>query len=177
MQQREAAAHELEELLGLLVAALGLLLERRDALLEAFEIGEHQLGLDRLNVAQRVDAALDMRHVAVLEAAHDMGDRVAFADVGEELIAQPLAFRGAAHEAGDVDEGQARRDDLLGARDAREHVEARIGHRDLADIRLDRAEGVIRRLRRGGLRQRVEQRRFADVRQADDPAFETHVIS
>ena len=58
-----------------------------------------------------------MGDVAVLEAAHDMGDGVAFADIGEELVAEPLALRGAAHEAGDVDEGQPRRDDFLRAGD------------------------------------------------------------
>ena len=46
-----------------------------------------------------IDAAFDMGDVAVLEAAHDMGDRVAFADIGEKLVAEPFALRGAAHEA------------------------------------------------------------------------------
>jgi hypothetical protein len=78
-----------------------------DALFQAFEIGEHQLGLDGLDVGDRIDAAFDMGDVAVLEAAHDMGDRVALADVGEELVAEALALRGAAHQAGDVDEGQS----------------------------------------------------------------------
>ena len=82
---------------------------------------------------ERIDAALDMSDVAVLEAAHDMGDGVAFADIGEELVAETLALRGAAHEAGDIDEGQPRRDDLL-----------RAG--DLGEGR--RAEGRARRHRR-----------------------------
>ena len=40
--------------------------------------------------------------------------------LAEELVAEAFALRGAAHEAGDVDEGQPRRDDLLGAGDLRE---------------------------------------------------------
>ena len=60
-----------------------------------------------------------MGDVAVLEAAHDMRDRVAFVDVGEKLVAEPLALGGAAHQAGDVDEGQPRRDDLFGVGDLR----------------------------------------------------------
>ena len=56
----------------------------------------------------------------------------------------------------------------------RQRVEARIGHRHLADIGLDGAEGIIRRLRRRRRGQRVEERRFADIGQADDAAFETH---
>ncbi len=115
-----------------------------------------------------------MGDVAILEAAHDMGDGVAFADIGEELIAEPLTLRGAAHEAGNIHECEARRYDFLRARDFGELFDARIGHRDVADIRLDGAERVIGRLRRRGLRQRIEKGRLADVRQADDAAFETH---
>ena len=57
---------------------------------------------------------------------------------------------------------------------ARERLQPRIGHRDVADVRLDGAERIIGRLRRGGLGQRVEERRLADVGQADDAAFEAH---
>ena len=53
-------------------------------------------------------------------------------------------------------------------------VEARIRHRHAADIRLDGAERVVRRLRRRGRGQRVEQRGLAHVRQPDDAAVETH---
>ena len=136
----KAAVHQIGEFLRLLVAALGFLLHGDDALFEAVEIGEHQLGLDRLDVADRIDAAFDMGDVAVLETAHDMGDGVAFADIGEKLVAEPFALGGAAHEAGDVDEGQARRNDLFGAGDPGQFLKPRIGNGDFADIGLDRAE-------------------------------------
>ena len=106
-----------------------------------------------------------------------MRDGVDLADVAEELVAEPFAFRGAAHEAGDVDEGQPRRNDLGRLRQPREVVEPRIRHRDLADIRLDGAERIIRRLRGGGLGQRIEERRLAHIRQADDAALEAHEVS
>ena len=61
-----------------------------------------------------------------------------------------------------------------GLGDLGELVEARIGHRHLADIRLDGAEGIVGGLRRRGVGQGVEQRRLADIGQADDAAFETH---
>ena len=57
-----------------------------------------------------IDAALDVGHVGVLEAAQHVGHRVHLADVGQELVAEPLALGGAAHQAGDVDEGEAGRD-------------------------------------------------------------------
>ena len=148
-----------------------------DALLERVEIGQHQFGLDRLDVGDRIDLAFDMRDVAILEAAHHMGDGIDLADVGEELVAEALALRSAAHEAGDVDEGQARRNDLLRAGDLRQHVKARIGHAHVADIGLDGAERIVRRLRRRRLRQRIEERGLADIGKSDDATLETHQLS
>ena len=51
--------------------------------------------------------------------------------------------------------------------------QARIGHFDHADVRLDGAEGIVLG-RDAGLGQRVEEGGLADVRQADDAALETH---
>ena len=160
--------------LRFLVALLAALDQVGDALFEAFEVGQQQLGLDHLGVGDRVDLVGDMLDVVILEAAQDMDDRVDLADVAEELVAEPFALGRALHQPGDVDEAELGRDDLGRAGDGRELVEARIGHRDLADVRLDRAERIIGRLRRLRLGQRVEEGRLADVRQADDAAFKAH---
>jgi hypothetical protein len=176
-QQYQCAVDEIERLLGVLVVALGLLGEVVDALFQAVEVGEHQLGFDGLDIGQRRDLAFDMGDVGVFKAPHHMRDRVDFADGGEKLVAEAFALRGATHQACDVDEGQPRRDDLRGLGDIRQLVEPGIRHRDLADIRLDGAERIIRRLRRCRLGQRVEQRRLADIGQADDTAFESHNTS
>ena len=45
-------------------------------------------------------SAFDVGDVAVRKTAHDVSDRIAFANIGEKLIAEPFAFRGAAHDAG-----------------------------------------------------------------------------
>src|SRR3546814_9261516 len=102
--------------LGLLVAARCLLLKGRDALFQAFEIGQQQLGLDRLGIGDRVDPVLDMLDVVILETAQDVDDRVNLADVAEELVAQPFALRRAAHQPRAVDEGE------LGRRSEEEHT-------------------------------------------------------
>ena len=132
--RRPTVAQEVERLveqpeleLGLLVPALGLLLDGRAPLLAGVEVGEHELGLDNLRVGQRVDAALHVRHILVLEAAQHVGDRIDLADVREELVAEALALGGPAHEAGNVDEGEPRRDDLLGGGDRGEPLEPRVG--------------------------------------------------
>ena len=61
-----------------------------------------------------------------------------------------------------------------GLHDVGQFLQARIRHRHDADVRIDGAEGVVL----GGdlrARQGVEQRRLADVRQADDSAFDGHI--
>src|SRR5205814_4983985 len=95
----------------------------------------------------RIDAAFDVGHVAALEAAQDVDDGVDFADIGEELVAETFALRGAADEASDVDELDLRLDLLRRAGDLPDAVEPRIGHRDAADIGFDRAERIVGRLR------------------------------
>ena len=115
-----------------------------------------------------------MGDVVVLETTQHVGDGIALADIAEELVAQPLALRCAAHEAGDIDELQLRRHDLGRFTNSRDLVEPRIGHGDAAGVRLDRAEGVVGRLSRLSGGQRIEQRRLADVWQADNAAIETH---
>jgi hypothetical protein len=73
-------------------------------LLHRRHVGQRELGVDHLDVGDRIDLVRDVDHVVVLEAAHDVGDRVGLADVGEELVAEALALRGAGDEARDVDE-------------------------------------------------------------------------
>jgi hypothetical protein len=104
-------------------------------------------------------------------------DGIDLADVAEELIAEAFALGSAAHQPRDVHEGQPRRHDLGGLRQGRQLAQPRIGHCHLADIRLDGTERIIRRLRRGGLGQSVEEGRLAHIGQTDDAALESHDLS
>ena len=99
-----SARAETELDLGVLVVALRLLGEIGDATFEAVEVGEHQLGFNRVDVGDRLDPALDMGDVGSLETSHHMDDRVDLADGGEELVAETFALRCAADQPGDVDE-------------------------------------------------------------------------
>ena len=179
--RRSALAQQLERLaedaggdLRFLVALRALLGERGNALLEALEVAQQQFGLDHFGVGDRIDLVGDMLDIVILEAAQDVDDRVDFADVAEELVAEAFALGRALHQPGDVDERQLGRDDLGRTRDPGQRVEPGIGDRDLPDIGFDRAERIIGRLRRLSLGQRIEQGRLADVGQADDTAFEAH---
>ena len=136
-------------------------------LLDGLQVGEDQLGVDRLDVVARRYLAVHVDDVGVAERADDLADRVGLADVGKELVAEPRAFARALDDAGDVDEGDGRRHDLGPAVDLRENSEARIGDADDADIGIDRRERVVRG-KDLVLGQSVEQRGLADVGQADD---------
>ena len=59
-------------------------------------------------------------------ANYDVDYRVGLADIGEELVAKPLAFRRSLHQPGNVHEGNARRHDLLGLAQPGELVETRM---------------------------------------------------
>src|SRR5699024_6278707 len=117
--------------------------------------------------------ALDVRDVRVAEGPCHQADRVRLADVGEELVTQPLPLGGPAHDAGDVDEGDRRGQDLARAEDLSELLQPRVRQRYDADVRLDRREGVVRgEDRRTG--QGVEQGRLADIGQSRDSDSEGH---
>ena len=96
---------------GQRLVAARLLLQPRDRLLHGLQVGQDQLGLDRGEVGLRVDLAVDVGDVLVAEDAGDLADRGGLADVGEELVAQALALRRAADDAGDVDELDGRGQD------------------------------------------------------------------
>jgi hypothetical protein len=156
-----------------LVLRLRRLLGPLQALLHALQVGERELGVDDLDVGQRIDPAGDVHDVVVLEAAHHVRDRVDLADVREELVAEAFTLRCALDDAGDVDELDRRRHHALRAHDVRQRGQPRIRHRYDADVRVDGAERIV--LRRDlRARQRIEERGLADVRQSDDAALDAH---
>ena len=91
-----------------------------------------------------------MGDIAVFEAAQDIDDGIDFADVGEELIAKPLAFACTADQSGDIDEFELGGDDGGRTGDGGELVDTIIRHGNAADIRLNGAEGIVRGFRLRG---------------------------
>ena len=174
-QRRDQWLHQFGQRDRFLVAAARALLRLHQPLLQAFEIRQHEFGFHHVGIAAGVDIALDMRNVGVFETAEDVDDGVHLPDIRQELVSQALAFGRAAHQPGDIDEFQSCRNNLDGFADLPQHGQTRIGHADAADIRLDGTKGIVGGLRGGGRGQRVEQGRFADVRQPDDAAIETHL--
>ena len=169
-ERRFVAREDVEQPFGRLVARGGLLAHLADAALDRFEVLELEFRVDDLLVAHRVDRSVHMRDVVVLEAAQHVDDRVRLADVGQKLVAQPLAFGRALDQTGYIDDLDRRGDDFLRVVYFREVHDPLVGHRDDPDVGFYRTERKIRRLRLG-VRQTVEQRRLAYVGQAYDSAL------
>ena len=165
----EGLAHALEEVQLRLVFLVGLehLLRLVDAAVEDLHIRKDQLEVDRLDVAGRVDAALDMHDIVVHKAAHDMHNRIHLADVRKELVAKPLSLGRAAHQPGDIHKLNRRGRVLLRVVHLSQLVQTLVRHSHDADIRLDGAERIVCRLR-PRVCDGVEQRAFAHVGQTDD---------
>lgn len=94
-------------------AALDVLLHALGGLAHALNVLETQLLLDDLDVAHRVDVALDVRHLGRVKAAHHVVDGVHGLDVRQERVAEAGAVGGAAHQAGDVGDGHDGRDPVV----------------------------------------------------------------
>src|SRR5262249_31389575 len=105
------------------IAATRALRDLRHAPLEAVEIGQHQLGLYGLGVADWIDRTFDMDDAAIGKTAQHMRDRVDLANVAKKLVAEPFTARGAADQPGDIDEFELDRDDLWRFREARGDLE------------------------------------------------------
>ena len=166
----------LAPLAGVLLAALDRLGDAVDGLLDDREVGQRQLGVDRIDVRDRVHAAGHVHHVVIDEAAHDVRDGIGLADVRQELVAQALALGRAGDQARDVDELDGGGKDTLRARDRRQRRESWIGYLDDADVGFDGTERVILS-RDAGLGQGIKQRGLADVGQAYYAAFDAHLTS
>ena len=91
-----------------------------------------------------------MLNIVVFEAPQNMDDCVDFADIAEELVAEPFALACAFHETGNVNKGELCRDDFGALCNLGNLVEPLVRHGNLPDIRLDRAERIVCGLR--GLR-------------------------
>ena len=159
-----------------LVAALHVLGDFFAPLFDRFDVGQHQFGVDDFDVAHRINAAGDVHDVGVFKAADDMDDGVHLADVGKKFVAETFAVRRAFDEAGDVHEFNRRGNQRANPGDFGERFEARFRHGDDAEVRLDGAERVIRRLGLVGARDGVEQRGFAHVGQPDNSGFEHNFL-
>ena len=158
---------------GILVLASGSFGSAVETFFHSFKIGQCQFGVDNIDVVLRVDRVGNVDDIVIDEAAHHMGDGVAFTDVGEEFVAKAFALGSAGDEAGNVDEFNCCGHHFFRFDDFRQCIESQIRYRHDAGVWLDSAERKVLG-RNTGLRQRIEQGGFADVGQPNDAALDTH---
>ena len=115
-----------------------------DSALHAFEVGEGKFRVYDIYVGLRRDLAGYMGYGIVDETAHHMNDRLGFAYVCEELIAEPFALGCAAHESGDINEGHGGGSDALRREEFRQCLEPVIRHRHHALVGFYGAKGIVR---------------------------------
>lgn len=140
------------------------------------QVRKQQLGLHDAHVAQGIGRTRRVRDVLVREAAHDVEDGVHVAQVREELVPEAFTLRRALHEPRDVHEADRGRSRLLGAENRGEVRQLGVGDGGDPDVLIDGAERVVRD-GRARVRQRVQQRGLAHVRQPGDPHRERHDAS
>ena len=97
-----------------------------------------------------------MDDIAVGKAAKDVRDCVDFTNMPEELVTEAFPAGRTADEPGNVDEFELGRDDLCGFCEACGNLQPLVRYRDTADIGLDRAERIVRRLCCGRRGQSIE---------------------
>lgn len=114
-----------------------------------------------------------MEHIRVAKSPHDLHDSISLADVAQKFIAHALALAGAADNAGDIDERNRGRYGFFGVIEIGELGEARVGEGDNTDIGLDGGKRIIGR-QNVVLGERIKERGFSDVGEADDAEAEAH---
>ena len=152
---------------------LRFLFQAGHGLFDGSHVRQDQLGLDGVDVGCGIHPAGDMHDIRVAEETDNLADRVGFADVRKELVAQALALGRTRNQAGDIHELDGRGDDACGIVDFRQAVQAGVGNGNDAHVGFDGGEGIVRRkaalIGEGG-----KQRGLAHVGQADDADGKCH---
>ncbi len=105
--------------------------------------------------------------VVVFEKSDDFRDRVRFADIGEELIAETFTFGCPFHQASDIDELHDGRYGFYRSRHLGKRIKAVIRHSDDADGWVDCRKRVIGD-QHPLLGECIKKRGFPHVRKTDD---------
>ena len=169
------AFQQVQQFLGFLVRPdLGLFGHLGDAAFDGLQVLDLQFCIDNFLVPDRIYAAVDVDDVAVVKTTQYVQDGVGFPDVGQELVAQAFSFTGPFDKTGDVDDVDRGRNGPFRLADVRQDFQPLVRNIGRSEVRLDGAEREIGALGFTGA-DAVEKGGFADVRKADDSAFETHV--
>lgn len=142
-------------------------------LFDGFQILEDKFGFDDIYVADRVHRAMHVNDVAVVEATDHFHNGLAFADVGEELVAKAFALGSTLNEACDVHEFGNGGNDGLGIVNLDQFVQTSIRNVHHTHVGVDGAEGIVSGFG-ACVGDCVKDGALTDVGQAYDTTFKTH---
>ena len=114
VQSRLAIGEDLQPPLCFRAAGAGRFFAAFDHPLDGLHVGQQQLRIDRFNIAQRINAAIDVDDVFIFIAADHVQHGIDVPQIAQELIAEAFALRRAAHQAGNIHQLKNGRDDFLG---------------------------------------------------------------
>ena len=156
--------------LNLLIAGLCQLHQTLLTLFNRFHICQAQLSVDDFNIAQRVNAALNVGDVAILKAAYNLSYSVHLADVGQELVAQAFALACALNQTGNIHKAHSCRNNFFGFEHLAQYVQTLVRNIYNANVWLNGAERIVGSLS-ASLSNCIKQGTFAYVRQANNTNF------
>ena len=137
---------EESHLLSGFLVHLGCTSHFRNTAFQNFQICEDQFQIDCIDVAHGIYTAVYVNHIAILETAHYMNDRIYFTNISEELVSQAFTFRSTLDQTGDVNELNDSRCNLLGMIHFTKKPNPLIRDRHNTDIGINRAERIVGRL-------------------------------
>jgi len=158
----------------LFIAGLYVPFRFRYFMIKRVEVFENELCFNDFDVTLGINGGVDVDDIGIVEAPDDMKNCVDVAYVREKLIAETIAFVGAADKAGNINKLKSCRNGFRGPEDLCESVESIVGDGDNANVWVDRAEGIIGYLCSGG-RDGVEESRFSNIGESDYTAGKAHI--
>lgn len=112
------------------------LLELLNLLLDPFDILEPELGRDDLHITTRVDIALDVNDLGVIECTDDLENTVDRTDVRQEGVSETGTGGCTGGQTGNIDTRQERRDLRFGLVNIAQPVETGIGDGNTGLLRV-----------------------------------------
>jgi hypothetical protein len=150
-----------------LSAALCLLAQALECLLNKLDILDPQLLADDGQITNGIDITLDVDDLSIVEAPDDLEDGIDSTNVGKESISQTSTSRGTAGQTGDIIHGQVGGNLRLGLVVFTKPVESLIRDDDPSLFGVDSGIGEVGRVTQRRLGDGLEERRLADIGQTD----------
>jgi hypothetical protein len=146
-----------------LSATTGLFLQSFKSLGHKLNVLDAQLLVDDGQITARVNITLNVNDLGIIEAANNLEDGIDGTNVRQERVTQTSTGGSTAGQTGNIIDGQVSGNLGLGFVVVNEPVESLIGDDNAGLLGLNGGIGEVGRVTQGGLCDRLEECRLADV--------------